>query len=61
MKINFRVDELAKEWKVSDRTVRRYIKNGDLQGSRLGPRLIRVSNDEKNRFEKENLTQGNTK
>lgn len=57
MKKNYRVDELAKEWGVSDRTVRRYIERGELNGLRIGPRMVRVPNAEKERFEKENLTQ----
>ena len=57
MKSNYRVDELAKEWHISDRTVRRYIEDGKLNGFRIGPRLVRVRSEEKERFEKENLSQ----
>lgn len=40
------IPEAARQWGVSDRTIRRRIADGTLTGYRLGGRLIRLDADE---------------
>lgn len=42
--------EAAKRYKVSDRTIRRYIARGDISGYRFGRRAVRVDLDELERL-----------
>jgi excisionase family DNA binding protein len=51
----FTVEQLAKRWQVSGRTIRRKIKRGELHAMRIGPQL-RVASDEVERFEARNGT-----
>jgi excisionase family DNA binding protein len=46
----YKPEELAKEWKVSERTVRRLIEAEKIDAIRIG-RVWRIPEDEKQRFE----------
>jgi excisionase family DNA binding protein len=40
------IQDTATEYKVSERTIRRYIKDGRLTAYRIGPRLIRLDSEQ---------------
>lgn len=50
MKKNHKPEDLAREWNVSERTVRRLIESEKLDAIRIG-RVWRIPEDEKQRFE----------
>lgn len=53
----FTVEEIADRWSVSKAHVRRIIAGGELQSFRMG-RVVRVTPDALDRFEKEKMTGG---
>jgi len=46
----YRVDELAKEWDISDRTIRRWIESDKLDAIRIG-KVYRIKREAKEEFE----------
>lgn len=55
MKQIYKPEELAHDWRVTDRHVRRLIEEKKLEALRIG-KVYRISDDEKQRFERENKT-----
>jgi excisionase family DNA binding protein len=51
----FTVEQLAKRWQVSQRTIRRMIERGGLRAVRIGAQL-RVADDVLQRFEERHAT-----
>jgi excisionase family DNA binding protein len=47
------IRDVARAWKVSHWTVRRYINEGRLKVHRLGDHTVRISRKERSRFEQE--------
>lgn len=43
------ISEVADRYRISTRSVRRYISRGDLTAIRVGPKLIRIDADEADR------------
>lgn len=52
-KKSFRVDELAHEWDVADRTIRRLIERGDLEAVKVGD-TWRIKREEIEKYERQN-------
>lgn len=55
MKQIYKPGDLARDWDVSDRHVRRLIEEKKLEALKIG-KVYRISEDEKQRFERKNRT-----